>query len=286
MFRKQGRNFVFHKDWPGEKDSYELAFFEYLFQDCQHFDEIKLTSVFGELEPIKRGKHILEVQYSGEPGRRDASLFDLNIVPGNEIKDNVIHAPFMMQPLFKLGIDKFITRRTLKTNKTKFCLFAVSNPENTKRNDFFKMLSSYKRVDSCGKVMNNLGYRCPGSHYANEFCNFISDYKFMICFENSSIENYLTEKILNAYNCGTIPIYWGCPEIANYVNMSSILYLKPDYTDDDVHKLLNEIEMLDNDDNLYRKKYESVFFKDGKVPDFLNIDKLRGKITKVVRKLE
>jgi hypothetical protein len=59
--------------------------------------------------------------------------------------------------------------------------------------------------------------------------------------------------------------------------MSSILYLKPDYTKDDLTQLLKEIEILDNNDELFKQKYESVFFKDGVIPDAFNIDMLREK---------
>jgi hypothetical protein len=33
----------------------------------------------------------------------------------------------------------------------------------------------------------------------NDFLNFISNYKFIICFENTKFETYLTEKIINPY---------------------------------------------------------------------------------------
>jgi hypothetical protein len=138
-------------------------------------------------------------------------------------------------------------------------------------------------VDSCGKVMNNLGHNCPGNHFSTEFHKFISKYKFMICFENESKKDYLTEKLYNAYQCGTIPIYWGCPNVSDYINMSAILYLKHDYTEDDVNSLIEEIALLDSDEALYKQKYESVFFKDGLIPDKLSISKIRDKVDDFLR---
>ena len=95
--------------------------------------------------------------------------------------------------------------------KTKFCCFvstAQGAAEGYKlRYNFFKYLNSgYKHVDSAGKTCNNVGYFAPRG---DDFFEWISDYKFMICFENSLGAGYLTEKIFAPYTSGTIPIYWG-----------------------------------------------------------------------------
>lgn len=41
-------------------------------------------------------------------------------------------------------------------------------------------------------------------------------YKFSIAIENSSQENYFTEKINDCFLTWSIPIYWGCPNISEY----------------------------------------------------------------------
>jgi len=176
-----------------------------------------------------------------------------------------------------------LTKRTLNKEKEKFCLFAVSNPNCSQRNDFFSALSKYKPVDSCGSVMNNVG-ACPPGFTAPEYYHFISNYKFMICFENTSQPNYFTEKLTNAYYGGTIPIYWGCKNISDYVNMDAILYLKSDFTENDFNQLIKQIEYLDNHPDAYREKYETTFFKDGQLPDAFNIDKIREKVVAMIEK--
>jgi hypothetical protein len=106
----------------------------------------------------------------------------------------------------------------------------------------------------------------------------------MICFENKSQPNYFTEKLINAYYNNTIPIYWGCPNIGDYINMSSILYLKPDFTDQDVTNLMNEIIYLDTNPTAYKSKYDSIFFKNGILPDEFNIIKIQEKINTTLSK--
>ena len=104
----------------------------------------------------------------------------------------------------------------------------------------------------------------------------------MICFENSSRENYLTEKLLNAYLGGTIPIYWGCPNIDDYVNRNAILYLKPDHNDQDIQDLIKKIRELDTDPIKYRQMYEKPLFTDGKIPDTFNMEKLQESVTQQI----
>lgn len=51
----------------------------------------------------------------------------------------------------------------------------------------------------------------------------LKDYKYSIAIENSSVENYFTEKILDCFLTGTIPIYKGCPNIDEFFNPKGII---------------------------------------------------------------
>jgi len=45
----------------------------------------------------------------------------------------------------------------------------------------------------------------------------LGQYKFSICFENSVLRGWVTEKIFDCFFAGTIPIYWGAPNIEDYI---------------------------------------------------------------------
>lgn len=46
----------------------------------------------------------------------------------------------------------------------------------------------------------------------------LQNYKFSICYENAKdIKGYITEKIFDSMSAGCIPIYWGAPNISEYV---------------------------------------------------------------------
>lgn len=52
------------------------------------------------------------------------------------------------------------------------------------------------------------------------------DSMFHIAIENTSINNYFSEKLLDCFRTYTIPIYYGCPNIADYFNIEGIFPIK------------------------------------------------------------
>jgi alpha(1,3/1,4) fucosyltransferase len=46
----------------------------------------------------------------------------------------------------------------------------------------------------------------------------LKNYRFNICYENMrDVKGYITEKIFDAFAVGTVPIYWGASNIADYI---------------------------------------------------------------------
>ncbi len=45
----------------------------------------------------------------------------------------------------------------------------------------------------------------------------LGGYQFAVCFENSILKGWITEKIFDCFFAGTVPIYWGAPDIEDYV---------------------------------------------------------------------
>lgn len=45
----------------------------------------------------------------------------------------------------------------------------------------------------------------------------LGQYTFAICFENSILNGWITEKIFDCFFAGTIPVYWGAPDIEQYI---------------------------------------------------------------------
>jgi len=57
----------------------------------------------------------------------------------------------------------------------------------------------------------------PGHPLGYEKLNVLNQYRFCICFENSYINGYITEKIFSCFAAGCIPVYIGAPNVVNYI---------------------------------------------------------------------
>lgn len=76
----------------------------------------------------------------------------------------------------------------------------------------------------------------------------LEPYQFSIVPENSKQSGYYTEKILDAFIAKTVPVYWGCPDIAKHFNTDGIIQFS-DYLD-----LETKLTALNADDYASRSK--------------------------------
>lgn len=142
----------------------------------------------------------MRIFYTGENVRTDFNVADYGIdFDYMEFGDRHLHLP-----LFALGN---IEQNRALNKRENFCAYIVTNGGEKNnvllRELFFDKLSKYKKVDSGGRHRNNIG------HFVEDKHKWLQEYKFNLCFENSSYPGYLTEKLFDAYNAGCVPIYWG-----------------------------------------------------------------------------
>jgi hypothetical protein len=55
-------------------------------------------------------------------------------------------------------------------------------------------------------------------HIPEKIAGRVKDYRYSIVVENGQLGNYFTEKIIDCFATGTIPIYWGDPKIKEVFN--------------------------------------------------------------------
>ncbi len=51
----------------------------------------------------------------------------------------------------------------------------------------------------------------------------LSQYKFVLCFENAIFPGYITEKIFDPMFAGCVPVYFGAPDIEKYVDKEAFI---------------------------------------------------------------
>lgn len=75
------------------------------------------------------------------------------------------------------------------------------------------------KVDFYGRGFNEIQSKEEG----------LVDYMFSVAIENASYSSYFTEKIQDCFATGTIPVYYGSPDIGNFFNPKGIISLTDDF---------------------------------------------------------
>jgi len=80
----------------------------------------------------------------------------------------------------------------------------------------------------------------------------ISFYKFSICFENVSYPGHITEKIIDCFVAGVIPIYLGAPDIEKFIPRNSFIDMRNFNSWEKLHAYMERVDnskaldMIDN----------------------------------------
>ncbi|KAF9294666.1 Alpha-(1,3)-fucosyltransferase 11 [Mortierella antarctica] len=88
-----------------------------------------------------------------------------------------------------------------------------------------------------------------------------AQYKFYLAFENNNCDDYVTQKLLRAYEVGAIPIVDGPSDYSRF-DATGNAVLQSDYFDNSPKKLGRYIQQLDQDDTLYLDRLRYKVLKD------------------------
>jgi len=137
--------------------------------------------------------------------------------------------------------------------KTKICSTIVSTKKSTighkLRHD---IISKYnKNIDVYGRGYSPVKYKISA----------LKDYMFSITIENCKIDYYFTEKLIDCFMTGTIPIYYGCPSISKFFDVNGMIIIDKI---DDMKKIIPSLSK-----ELYINKISSIKSNFEKAKKFL-----------------
>lgn len=78
----------------------------------------------------------------------------------------------------------------------------------------------------------------------------LMDYRYSIVIENAKTNNYFTEKLVDCFAVGTIPIYWGCPNIGDFFDIEGMVIVNSK------EEILEAVGKLD--EKYYNNKIEHI----------------------------
>jgi len=136
---------------------------------------------------------------------------------------------------------------TMKIEKTKI-LSSVTSSE-------FRLPGHIKRINLLAHfVSNKLEFDLYGKTNVFGFKNYVGSlpfyakddgifpYKYTIACENASVENYFTEKIVDAILGDCLCFYYGCPNIDSYIDNRAYILINPDDPKGSLKIIKNAIE--------------------------------------------
>ncbi|MCH5229292.1 MAG: hypothetical protein J1F12_04775 [Muribaculaceae bacterium] len=192
-------------------------------------------------------RNCIRIYYTMEMDYPDFNSCDYAIGLSNiYLEDRFFHLPLYI--FYNDLLRKFENINNLHDKKEaitrNFCSIVVSN--YTYRDQIFKTiynkLNLYKQIDSGGKWNNNIGGP------VKDKIEFLKKYKFNLAIENYYQNGYVTEKIIESFIAGSIPIYWGHEYVKKEFGDKGFIYIN-DY--DNLEKAIEHIKEIDNNDELY-----------------------------------
>jgi hypothetical protein len=119
------------------------------------------------------------------------------------------------------------------------------------REKWVKGLQDIVRVDSMSSCLHNAEW--PRDILRSNKAGMMRKYLFHLAFENECSEDYVTEKVWGALSSGTVPIYYGAPNILDHVPEHSVINVA-DF--DSVESLGRYLKFLMNDEQEYNRYHE------------------------------
>ena len=101
------------------------------------------------------------------------------------------------------------------------------------------------------RYADNIVFYGKGFAAVNDKADAINPYYFSICVENSTIEDYWTEKITDAFLGYAVPVYYGCNNITSYFSDNS--FIRIDIKDKKAAFSVIE-DLIQNTEDIYKEK--------------------------------
>jgi len=119
---------------------------------------------------------------------------------------------------FPLGTTWVPNWKELPLNKTAMCSLIASAKRDSTGHKLRHAVVDWLRAGGGDVEIMGRGYT-PFDDKADG----LAPYRYSVVIENVQERNYFSEKLLDAVFCNTVPIYWGCPNLEDFVDPTGII---------------------------------------------------------------
>ncbi len=120
--------------------------------------------------------------------------------------------------MFPLGGTWVPDWRARDLTKVKTCSLIASAKKDTMGHKLRHAVVDQVRV-------RRLDVDVMGGGYApfRDKADGLAPYRYSVVIENMRERNYFSEKLLDSVFCGAVPIYWGCPNLPDFIHPEGII---------------------------------------------------------------
>jgi hypothetical protein len=197
---------------------------------------------------------------------------------------NSIYIPYCLES------HHIYKERLYKNNNRKYFIGYCASHKVNIREDLFNKCVEKIGINNCISYGNCYGkfketnFKCDGDYQNLGLINKYSNCIFIIAMENSIGDGYVTEKIVNAFYSGAIPIYWGSANINDFFNKEAFINVsdfkdldecidyivnlskekinymqkQPIYNDNDLINIFNDEYNKQNDNKILKEYTEKI----------------------------
>lgn len=250
-------------DWYPEEVKYKNNL---IWGDCSNPDII-IRAGYYNISPLKKHLKCPYIMFGPERGAPITPdylqkysplcwLFNPDFVKAGLLDNipNKFHVPYMLAVPFN-----YDNIREYSNTERKYTVAYIASNIAKYRDDMFIELN--KLLPNChaynGPQKNT---ELKASGYWKDTPHVFKDYYFAMCMENNDTEGHMTEKMINAYRGGCIPIYWGSKGFVKEVfNPDSFVYIQDFKT---YRECAEYVSSIYNDRDRLIKMLTAPIFKD------------------------
>ncbi len=127
--------------------------------------------------------------------------------------------------------------RDLALNKTRMTSLIASAKRDTEGHRLRHAVAGWigetsRDVDLLGRGYKPFAAKAGG----------LAPYRYSVVIENVREANYFSEKLVDAVLCTTVPIYWGCPNLARFIDPAGIIQCQDE---DDIRRAIDAASEAD-----------------------------------------
>jgi len=108
--------------------------------------------------------------------------------------------------------------RDLDLSKSRMCSLIASSKRSQEGHALRHTIADWTKDNGHSVDLMGGGYQRFGDKSEG-----LAPYRYSIVIENVRERNYFTEKLIDALVCQCVPIYWGCPNIGDFIDTSAMI---------------------------------------------------------------